>query len=233
MNRPADLTLNGHSRFRDSGTIENGVYSLITGLYNVSKVSLCKVQIYNSMYNINNLNNRIILNGISIQVPIGIYNNGSDFATILQSSITALIAGVTVVYQSAQNTLVFGGTVVNYTANGTTMQEVLSTRENQSPLSICFLNLSDILFVNINSQTLSDSSSIDLRNGSCNVLQTIPLSVKTFSLQEYKMNTIFDIVEYSQPRHLQIFDLSLRDQNNRILDTNGINWSFVLKFWTK
>jgi hypothetical protein len=233
MNRPADLTLNGSSRFRDSGTIENGVYSLIVGLHEVTKVSLCKVQLYNSMYNINQNNNTIVLNGNSISVPIGIYSNGDDFAAILQTSITANIAGVTVIYQSAQNRLVFAGTVVNYTNQGSTMQEVLSIREDVSPLTQCFLNLSDVLYVNINSQTLSASSSIDLRNGSCNVLQTIPLSVKTSSLQEYRMDTIFDIVEYSRPRDIQRFDLSLRDQDNRLLDTNGINWSFVLLFWTK
>jgi hypothetical protein len=232
MNRPCDLTLNGSSRFRDSGTIENGNYRLIVGLHNVVAVSLSKVQLYNSMYNINTLNNTIILNGISITITPGMYVSPTDFATVLQTSISAAgVLGVTVIYETVQNRLIFGGTPVNFTAIGSTMQEILSTREDVSPLTQAFLNLSDVLFVNINSQTLSASNNINLNNHSCNVLQTVPLSVKSKSLQQYDMNTVLDIIEYSHPRDIQSFDLSLRDEDNLLLDTNGINFSFVIKFW--
>jgi hypothetical protein len=232
-NRPADLTLHGNSRFRTSGTIENGNYSMVNGLHNVVACSLSKVQLYNSMYNINNNNNIITLNSTDITIPIGVYSDQATFASTLQTAITASIAGVTVSYSSSKNHLVFAGTTVGYTASTSTISEVISTRQDVSPLTTAFLNLGDTLYVNIHSRMLTPSNSIDLLNGHATVLQTIPLSVRTNTLQEYQMFTDRDIVKFTSPIEITRFDLSLRDQDGILLDTNNVNFGFQLKFWTQ
>jgi hypothetical protein len=193
-------------------------------------ISVLSVQIPNIFYSINEYNN--VLNyevgttSYSLSITQGFYN-----ANTLISYLTANMSGFTITFNTINGFLTFTNSSSDFTfLSSSTTTSVLGFNTTISSSSYTLtmsypLNLYGSLKIKITSNLLKTNN----YDSDCDVqvLAIIPKSAAPYQLIEWENRSNFRNV--LSVRQIDEIDLQLYDDNNNLLNMQGLNWSINLR----
>ena len=236
MSDMESIQINLNSKFADR-YVNNSLCNAVFELPNINipnehhiHISVVNCIIPYSFYNINLSNNILIyiVNGVSYTVNITIGNyNAIQLALYFQSN----MAGFNCIYNSITNKYTFSSTA-NFSFSPISsclkiLGFVYTDSVNNSLTSFNCVNLQSVQCLHIQSNFLTgniNSSNIYLQN----TLATIPVNSQPNSNIVYENNgSVFTTNLYSNI--LSEISIKIVDQDNNIIDTNGLHWSITLQ----
>lgn len=206
--------------------------SIIIPNQNHLHVSVVNAIIPYSFYNINLSNNILIyiVGGVSytLNIPLGNYNSIQ-----LAGYLTSNMSGFTCTYNSIPNTFTFTNTLLNFTLTSisTLLKTIGFNNVNAVSTSLTLTssfcaNLQNVQCIHIKSNFLTgniNSSNIYTQDNLC----TIPVNSPPNSNIVYHNTNSFTTNLYSNI--LNDIVIKLVNQDNALLDLNGLDWSITLQ----
>ncbi len=195
-------------------------------------ISILSVQIPNIFYSVNEYNNvlnyEIASTSYSISITQGFYNSNT---LMLISFLTANMSGFTITFSSLNGVLTFTNNSSDFTfLSSSTAGIVLGFNTTISSSSYTLtmsypLNLYGTMKLKITSNLLKTNnydSDTDVQ-----VLGIIPKSEAPYQLIEWENRS--NICNVLSVRSIDQIDLQLYDDNNNLLNMQGLNWSINLR----
>lgn len=225
------------SRQRTSGSINNCTFNLAVPLQKAVTVTLKSFQCYNSQYNINTTNNKLVVTGAgTVSITPGFYDSSTLMSTI-KSGLNALSSGTWDATYSSTTGLVSISVDTSKTIDwsASTIATVIGFSQSGSQSGTSFvgsniINLSSSNQIIVKSLNLVENYNCMTLTGPNNILDKIPINVSSGSLINYVCNnTELCYVEFSSPRVVPIIDIQLCDYAGNILNFLT-DWSIVLQF---
>lgn len=238
------LNINSKYRTIDSSSSTNFNISLGQSI-NIKQMVVKNVTIPNTSYNINSTNNQLrwIYNGSNklSTLPIGQYNL-VELSSALQTAFIVYDAGAIVTINPLTEKLVYHFTLptqmlINSLSplasligfnlyNVVAFPAVAGVNFTAPTLS----NLAGIRNFFICSRTLAQGFNSVLQNGTnLPMILAMPNTASFGSLNHYISNDILlDVKTYSQLQNVQYCDITVRDEDNNIVDLNGEEISLSL-----
>ena len=238
--------LNISSRQRTSGTNSNFRLNLNNseGLQACKSIILKSASIPNTVYNINEFNNIILLGtsgaDFTDTVPVGQYTI-NELITYLTTALTAYTPTIT--FDSKTSKLRFQTTTpLEYKifSDGNTIADVLGITVASSGLVTDFtpassISLEGLQNVFIASQTLGESNFISSLGLDKNFIGIIPITVPYGQIEHYTTNHAdiddFDSLSAQHGKNIQAIDVVLYDELGNIIDTNGHHIDLTFKIY--
>ncbi len=218
--------LNSELRYNISGMIKKDKYIL----YNSIRVIHAEIPF--SFYIVNEYNNIFDLSTGRITIPIGNYNANS-FMKLLTS---LLPVGMTISFSSTTGKFTFEYNSEFQILSSTTCFDLIGTKKNKQYNStggtlICelmanfsgtknlFVKVPNIILENYNAKTKDYIT-----------LLTIPVNVPPFGVIMYDNKTLSrNLIKNLQ---LDYLDIAIYDDNNNLIDFNGIDWNIIIEIET-
>ena len=188
-----------------------------------------------TFYNINSLNNTLIYIADGIETILTI-DKGNYNALQLANYLTKWMPNFTVKYSSITNQFTFTNSITNFSFHPlSTCLEMLGFDKNQ-PLylesilkeltSEYCVNMQSVQCVNINSNFVTGNiNSFDMKTN--RTLCCIPVNSQPYSNIVFENNTNFRSNLYTN--NINYINIQLTDQQNNILNLNGLDWSIILQ----
>ena len=186
-----------------------------------------------SFYNINSTNNLLnyTLNSVSYSITI---TSGNYNITQLITSLKSLMSGFTISYSSITSKITFSHSTYNFSFLSTsTCQEILGfelkttyTSTLLSLVSVSCISLISIKCINVVSNLLTYNINKSNPNNQ-SILCCIPITTQPNSIIEYKNNNNFRSNLFIN--QISNIIIKLTDQNNNILDLNGLDFFFTIQ----
>ena len=215
-------------------------------LQEIKKISIKSAEIPNTQYNINSNNNTFFFansqtSQVAYVIPVGQYTTTSLMAAVV-SVVSAVISGsITLVQSSLTNkiTLAINSGTFNMTPGSHFQINLVLGFKSGSFSSVSSLvadslpNLSGLKSVYIASQTLSNHSAMICseqlkQNVFCNVPITVPFG-STMSFEEDEQTS--DFVVFHSRKNISMIEIKLLDEDNNVVDLNGLDWSLVFRVY--
>jgi hypothetical protein len=201
-----------------------------------SNICVMNAQIPVSFYTINESNNVIGTNLGNIVIPVGNYNFNSLAPVVVSAFQTQISVGITFTISKftglVEFTFVSG--IGNSYFNFNNSYKIFGFLPNvnypyigASCPSLFPLNLLGIKKLNIQSQKLQISSFTSATTNLGITLATIPVDQPAFSMISYSSQT--DLNKSAlQTSYIDQIDISIVDEDNNLINFNGIDWSITL-----
>ena len=252
MSRSLTIQINSHDRV--SGTETDFVVGLGKD-HRVSNVRGCaikSVQFVNSFYNINSHNNTWYYDvggpELSIEIPVGQYNVSQLIAAIeAEFFLAGLVVNIVEDTMTHKFEIVMSANPIRIyktRPNGelNPIHRVVGFRDDLSSTPLlsyscpALHDLTGVRTVNVTSETLAGGHGITSRNNGNKLalLDTIPISVAFGQAQSHDPSDLpLDSIDYDQvlSNNMSSIDITLRDQDNNVLDSNGLNFVLTLKLY--
>lgn len=218
--------LNSELRYNLSGLIKKDKYIL----YNTIRV--IHAEFPYSFYIVNEYNNKLVLSTGQILIPFGNYN-----ANLFIKEIQPLLPiGMTIEFNTTNGKFTFRYNSEFQILSSTTCYDLIGTKQNKQYNSSAgvltcelpanflgskniYVKLPNVILENYNTKTKDYIT-----------LLTIPLNVPPFGIVMYDNKTISkNLIKNSQLDYLEV---AIYDDNNNLIDFNGIEWNIVLEIET-
>ena len=238
------LNINSKYRTIDSASSTNFNISLGQSI-NIKQMVVKNVTLPNTSYNINSTNNQLrwVYNSVNIlsTLPIGQYNL-VELASALQTAFIVYDVGATVTINPLTEKLVYHFTLpaqmlINSLSPlasliGFNLYNVVAfpAVAGVNFIAPTLSNLAGIRNFFICSRTLAQGFNSVLQNGTnLPMILAMPNTASFGSLNHYVSNDILlDVKTYSQLQNVQYCDITVRDEDNNIIDLNGEEISLSL-----
>ena len=203
-------------------------------LHQIKRVVLKSAIIPNSQYNIHQYNNTFYFDGEPYIIPVGQYT-----ITMLISTLANTIPGLAISQSplTKKLTLTYGSPFSVLVNDENPLARVLGITEDVEDVSTysckALPDLSGLENIYIASQTLSNHSAMicnDKQKQSifCSVGVNVPFG-QTMILEEDSVS--LDYTDFYGPRNISTIDISLLDENNNVLDLNGLDWVLTFRVY--
>lgn len=201
-----------------------------------SNICIMNAQIPVSFYTINANNNIIGTNLGNVTIPIGNYNFNSLAPVVVSAFLTQISVGITLTISKFTGLITFtfvsglGNTYFNFNNSYKIfgfLPNVNYPYVGSSRISIFPLNLLGVKKLNIRSQKLQISSFSSLSNNLGITLATLAVDVPAFSMISYINQTDLNKTNL-QIKTIDQIDLSITDEDNNLIDFNGLDWNITL-----
>lgn len=93
------------------------------------------------------------------------------------------------------------------------------------------VNLYPASIVNIHCPELADYRNFDCKNNSSSCIASFPITGEFGDVMSFRGNDFDSVIEYETPRPVTSLTMSLRDNNGKIINTNGCDWFAVIKLF--
>lgn len=218
--------LNSQLRYNISGLIKKDKFIL----YNTIRV--IHAEFPYSFYIVNEYNNILDLSIERIIIPLGNYNANSFIKTIQDLTVNQLI----ITFNTSNGKFTFSYNHEFQILSSSTCYELIGIKPNTQYNSVnniiecdlpanflgsknIYVKLPNVILENYNTKTKDYIT-----------LLTIPLNVPPFGIVMYDNKTISkNLIKNSQ---LDYLDIEIYDDNNNLIDFNGIEWNIVLEIET-
>lgn len=236
------ITLNSAYSSKQNGTYNSNVLFDFKGILAdeddivSSNICVMNAQIPVSFYTINDNNNVIGTNKGNVVIPVGNYNFNSLALVIVSAFQTQIAVGITFTISKftglVEFTFVSG--VANSYFNFNNSYKIFGFLPNvdypyvgNSRPSLFPLNLLGIKKLNIQSQKLQINSFTSTTSNLGLTLGTVPVDQPAFSMISYSSQT--DLNKSAlQTSYIDQIDISIVDEDNNLINFNGIDWSITL-----
>lgn len=226
-----------NSKYRNSGTPSNFSYQLLVAISNPKKVALENIQIYNTVYTINDYNNKLYWIDASSVARVSTLTNGNYTATSLADHIQTVLNAVSPTFTVSFSTtsgkitisstgnfsLTFGTNTVNSCAStigfndSNKSGQATYTGENVVNLNTKYYTVhADILNTNNTHQSDQINSIIAIVPNNVNFGDCIcysPNLAKSFELKQTEISSL---------------NFYVKDDKKNTVDLNGVDWSMNL-----
>jgi hypothetical protein len=201
-----------------------------------SNICIMNAQIPVSFYTINANNNIIGTNLGNVVIPIGNYNFNSLYPIVESAFSTQISVTLTLTISKFTGliTFTFVSGIANTYYNFNNSYKIFGFLPNvnypyigNSVISPFPLNLLGVKKLNIRSQKLQISSFSSLSNNLGITLATLAVDVPAFSMISYINQTDLNKTNL-QIKTIDQIDLSITDEDNNLIDFNGLDWNITL-----
>ena len=236
------ITLNSAYSSKQNGTYNSSVLFNFKGILvdedDIVSSNICvmNAQIPVSFYTINDGNNIIGTNLGNVVIPVGNYNFNSLAPVVVSAFQTQIAVGITFTISKFTGLIDFGfvSGIGNTYFNFNNSYKIFGFLPNvnypyvgSSRPSLFPLNLLGIKKLNIQSQKLQISSFTSATSNLGITLATIPVDQPAFSMISYSSQT--DLNKSAlQTSYIDQIDISIVDEDNNLINFNGIDWSITL-----
>lgn len=230
---------------RTSGSNENFTISITPPIKYITKSVLKGFTIPNSLYNINTTNNKLIFtddSGVDNQITIPPDNySGEQLADQIELQMINLPSpGHVVDFNTSDFKFTFTYTGATYTITSntdnalSTLFPLLGFSTTQSgALTYTSDNVANIAtpkYISIKSNILTTKLFPNLQNGIESEFIYNVFPNVDFGCMITKQNDTLWEIEYIRSIQLDSIDFRLEDENNNLLDLNGVSWCVILDF---
>lgn len=236
------ITLNSAYSSKQNGTYNSNVLFNFKGILTdeddivSSNICIMNAQIPVSFYTINEGNNIIGTNKGNVVIPIGNYNFNSLAPVVVSAFLTQIAVGITFTISKFTGivTFTFVGGLANSYFNFNNSYKIFGFIANvnysyvgNSVTSLFPLNLLGIKKLNIQSQKLQISSFSSATTNLGITLATVPVDQPSFNMISYTNQTDLNKAAL-QTSYIDQIDISIVDEDNNLINFNGIDWSITL-----
>lgn len=234
------------SKNRTSGTIENFSIVLNQPINKIVQVEIISAEIPFTFYIVNATNNTLcwsdnLLNTYSANLSIGNWTV-TDFVTMMQSNMNAVMPGFTITY----NKQTFKLTIANPTAFTLDMSNISGTTTCANLIGMTgstafstnltlpnMINLGGPKYLLIKSLALTDPKVTKPFHNVANssILYKVPIRGMPGDIITEK-NMYVNLLTYGIRQTFQTLDFQLTDDQDQIVDLNGLDWSITLSLVT-
>jgi len=218
--------LNSELRYNLSGLIKKDKYIL----YNTIRV--IHAEFPYSFYIVNEYNNILSLSTGQITIPFGNYNANS----FIKELEPLLPVGMTLSFNSTNGKFTFQYNSEFQILSSTTCYELIGIKQNKQYNSSAGILISEIpanflgsknIYVKLPNVILENYNT---KTKDYITLLTIPLNVPPFGIVMYDNKTSSkNLIKNTQ---LDYLDVAIYDDNNNLIDFNGIEWNIVIEIET-
>ena len=184
-----------------------------------------------SFYNVDNTNNKLVLEidtiEISFTIPVGNYN-----AYQLQTTLNTFMVGLVFVYNIITNKFTITYTADFSISETSSCLRILGIKKNLT--SISHIIISDGIVNLLNKMCICLHSNLQTGNISTNddkfdftIIGSIPVNVQPYSLISYTNMSNAKSCLYTN--NLSYIKFQLKDQDGNFIDLNGCDWSCVIQ----
>lgn len=211
-------------------------------LHQIKRVLLKSVYIPNTMYNVNQYNNKLVYDAgggdVTITVPVGQYSITQLMDYLVAQFILGPYSTVTYVNDLMTNKLqiTFDANVILRSSSTISRVLGMDTENDTANLTVHSLpniyNLSGLQKVYIGSHTIAKGTTMSSSDKAhIKIFTEIPITVSYGAIEHrvLDMLEITDEVTHSIPFNISSIDITLYDQDLNILDLNGLDYQIVLK----
>jgi hypothetical protein len=240
------ITLNTRYATKLNGTalssVEFPFKGVLTDDENIISANICimNAQLAVAWYIVNDSNNEFRYNGNLVTIPNGNYN-GNSFITILKSLMNAIASVTDIILSSSTGELTFTFATSRSLEFPTTLSSssnlnfsylifgaVAGTTYSGTSITLPFpLNLLGINRLAIRSSRLLISSFNAFDMGKGINLATVPVDQPPWGLINYSNQTDLN-KSVLEVKYIDMIDIQICDENNVLVDFNGINWTMTL-----
>ena len=201
-----------------------------------SNICVMNAQIPVSFYTINDNNNVIGTNLGNVVIPVGNYNFNSLAPVVVSAFSTQISVGITFTISKITGliTFTFVSGIGNSYFNFNNSYKIFGFLPNvnypyvgSARPSLFPINLLGVKKLSILSQKLQIGSFSSVNTGLGITLATIPVDQPAFGMISY-VNTIELNKAVLQTRYIDQIDISISDEDNNLVDFNGLDWNITL-----
>lgn len=239
------MTIHSKDRQTLSMTSSNFLIDLGTStkVNQVKRVTIRRVKIPNTEYNINSKNNKLnvesTLNGtLNLTIPIGQYTtaellteiktlydaaNAPSVITFIQNSKTGIIS-----WSISSDTIYFDSASIlaPYLGIKTTVAASAGATFDMPP------NLYGLTSVKILSNEIANCNSVTSKQEYSNILCVVPIKVAYGQYDHYEpQDHELSAIKYKVPKDLRYIDIIILDENDKQVNFNGFDIEIQLKMW--
>ena len=252
MSRSILVQLNSHDRVSGSETDFAVGLGKDHRISNVRGCAIKSIQFVNSFYNINQYNNTWFYDAggpeLFITIPVGQYNVTQLITAIegefLSDGLVVNVTEDTLTHkfeiQMSANPLRIYKTRPNGELNP--IHRVVGFRDDLTATPLlsytcpALHDLTGVRTVNVTSETLAGGHGVTSRNtgNKLALLDTIPITVAFGQAQSHDPTDLqLDSIDYDQvlSNNMSTVDITLRDADNNVLNSNGLNFVLTLKLY--
>lgn len=231
------------SNKRTSGTNENFSTTITPPIRYITKTILTGFSIPVSFYNININNNKLVytddLGEHTITITPGNYT-GETLSNAIELAMIAIAPGHVVTFDidTFKFTFTYTGAILTLTSNtdnaNSIMFPLLGFSATQSgALTYTSDNVANIAVprhINIKSKVLTNNKLVaNLQNGTPDEILYVLFPTVDFGCTMVDQNTLHEI-DYIRSFQIDSIDLRLEDENDNLIDLNGVNWCISFDF---
>jgi len=201
-----------------------------------SNICVMNAQIPVSFYTINANNNIIGTDIGNVVIPVGNYNFNSLAPVVVSAFLTQISVGITFTISKITGliTFTFVSGIANTYFNFNNSYKIFGFLPNvnypyvgSARPSLFPINLLGVKKLSILSQKLQIGSYSSVNTGLGITLSTIPVDQPAFGMISY-VNTIELNKAVLQTRYIDQIDISIADEDNNLVDFNGLDWNITL-----
>lgn len=237
------LTPNGASVTKNNGMFNSDITYYIPNFITYESnilyysVKISHAEIPYSFYIIDETNNQLVINNTTMYINVGNYNAYTLLETINQLMADNLAFNIVLSFN--ENTGKYTLSSDNYftISNQTTIYNIIGLDNNfyngvfdfgttTYILEFSYLvNTSGSKNIYIESNLITNN--LSLLNNNCTILKSIPVDVPPYGIIMY--NNTENIETIIKNRQLDNLIIKLKDDNNKMINFNNINWSITLE----
>lgn len=203
-------------------------------------VKICHLEIPYSFYIVNHTNNKLVINGITVIVPVGNYN-----ALTLMETLSLLFSE----YELTNYVFSFNGTTGKYSLTSNVYFSINSSSTIQSIIGLDEYNYNSIFNIATSKYVLEFpyqvncsgsrciyirtniiTSNLNVINNDSQIIKSIPIEQAPYGIIQFNNNQGIETV--LKNREMNSLEIELLDDNLEYIDLNNQNFSICLEIKT-